>query len=184
MVSLIIILILVFGFLRGLKRGFILQLMHLTGFIIAFIVAALFYRKLASHVSLWVPYPDIGDDSLWAIFLNTLPLEAAFYNAIAFAIIFFATKIVLQIIASMLDTLANLPVLRSINKILGAALGFIEVYLVTFIVLFILALVPIGSLQTHIKSSFLATLIVEHTPILSKLLQSLWFTEVLTKFYS
>ena len=184
MVSLIIILILIFGFFRGLKRGFILQLMHLTGFIVAFIVAALYYRKLASYVSLWVPYPDIGDDSLWAIFLNTLPLEAAFYNGIAFAIIFFGTKIVLQIVASMLDSLANLPVLRSINKILGAALGFIEVYLVTFIILFILALVPVGSIQTHIKSSFLETLIVEHTPILSNLLESLWFTEVLSKFYS
>ena len=47
MVSLIIILILIFGFFRGLKRGFILQLMHLAGFIIAFIVAALYFRELA-----------------------------------------------------------------------------------------------------------------------------------------
>lgn len=184
MVSLIIILILVFGFFRGLKRGFILQLMHLTGFIIAFIVAALYFRKLASIVALWIPYPDIGDDSLWAVFLNTMPLEDAFYNAIAFAIIFFGTKIILQIIASMLDSLANLPVLRSINKILGAVLGFLEIYFITFIILFILALVPIGSIQTHIKSSFLATLIVEHTPFLSNALKSLWFTEVLSKFYS
>ena len=116
------------------------------------------------------------------VFLNTMPLENAFYNGIAFAIIFFGTKIILQIVASMLDFVANLPVLRSINKILGAVLGFIEVYLVTFLVLFILALVPIGTIQTYIKSSFLATLIVEHTPYLSNALKSLWFTEVLVNF--
>lgn len=180
MISLVIILVLIFGVLRGLKRGFVLQLMHFASFIISFVVAVIFFRDLAEHLALWIPYPDLGDDSLWGIFLHTMPLENAFYNGISFAIIFFATKIILQIITSMLDFLANLPVLRSVNKLLGAVLGFFEVYLVTFIVLFILALIPVGSIQTHISSSLLATLIVEHTPFLSDALQSLWFTEVLS----
>jgi len=180
MISIIILLVLIFGFFMGLKRGFILQLMHLVGFIIAFVVASLYFRKLASQLPYWIPYPDIGSDQIWAVFLNSMPLENAFYNAIAFAIIFFATKIILQIIASMLDFLANLPVLRSVNKILGAILGFVEVYFITFIILFVLALLPIESIQVKIKSSFLATLIVDHTPILSKAMESLWFTEVLS----
>lgn len=164
----------------GLKRGFILQLMHLVGFIISFIVASLYFRKLASHLSLWIPYPELNNDSTWALFLNSMPLENAFYNAIAFALIFFVTKIILQIIASMLDFVANLPVLRSLNKILGAVLGFVEVYFITFIILFILALLPVEAIQVRIKSSFLATLIVEHTPFLSKAMKNLWFTDVLS----
>ena len=173
MISIIILLVLIFGFFMGLKRGFVLQLMHLVGFIIAFVVASLYFRKLASQLPYWIPYPDIGSDQIWAVFLNSMPLENAFYNAIAFAIIFFATKIILQIIASMLD-------FRSVNKILGAILGFVEVYFITFIILFVLALLPIESIQVKIKSSFLATLIVDHTPILSKAMESLWFTEVLS----
>lgn len=180
MFSIIILLVLLFGFLIGLKRGFILQVMHLIGYIASFIIATLFFRKLASHLALWIPYPDLASDSLWAIFLNSQPLENAFYNAISFAIIFFATKIILQIIASMLDSLANLPILRQVNKLLGALLGFVEVYLIVFIVLYILALVPVASIQTKIKSSFLATLIVEYTPILSRLVEKLWFTDLLT----
>lgn len=180
MFSIIILLVLLFGFLIGLKRGFILQLMHLIGYVASFIVASLLFRKLASHLALWIPYPDLGSDSLWAIFLSSQPLENAFYNAISFAIIFFATKIILQIIASMLDSLANLPILRQVNKLLGAILGFVEVYLIVFIILYILALVPIESIQTKIKSSFLATLIVEYTPILSKLMEKMWFTDLLT----
>ena len=46
MLDLIILIILGFGFLIGLKRGFILQIIHLTGFIIAFIIAYLYYDQL------------------------------------------------------------------------------------------------------------------------------------------
>lgn|SRR5690625_629863 len=182
MISLIILLILMFGFFMGLKRGFILQLMHLTGFIIAFIVATIYYKKLATHLSLWIPYPDIGDSTIWAIFNSTMPLENAFYNGIAFILIFFITKIVLQIIASMLDFLARLPVLRSINKLLGSVLGFLEMYLIMFVILFVLALAPIDKIQTKIDGSFIAKLIIERTPFLSNGLESLWFTEMLSKF--
>jgi len=182
MISIIILIVLIFGFLMGLKRGFILQLMHLVGFIISFIIAGLYFKKLASHLSLWIPYPELNNDSVWAVFLNSMPLENAFYNAIAFVIIFFITKIILQIIASMLDFLANIPVLRPINKLLGAVLGFVEVYFITFIILFVLALLPIEAIQVKIKSSFLATLIVEYTPFLSSAMKNLWFTEVLSIF--
>lgn len=181
MISLIILLILLFGFFMGLKRGFVLQLMHLCSFIIAFIIATIYYKKLAGHLSLWIPYPDLGDNTIWAVFNSTMPLENAFYNGIAFVIIFFATKIILQIIASMLDFLASLPVLRSINKLLGSILGFLEVYLILFVILFLAALVPIEAVQTRVEGSFIAKLMIEHTPFLSSGIESLWFTEMLSK---
>lgn len=183
MVSFIIFVALLFGLLMGLRRGFVLQLLHLTGFFISFIIATIYYKKLASHISLWIPYPELSGDSAWAVFLNTMPLENAFYNAISFAIIFFITKMILQVIAYMLDFLARFPVLRSLNKLLGAGLGFVEVYIITFILLFILALVPVTVIQEKLASSFLAKLIVQHTPILSSLIESLWFTDTLSQLF-
>lgn len=174
MMNLILIIILIFGLFMGLKRGFILQAMHLTGYIISFIVAALYYDKLAGKLSLWIPYPDISDESLWAGFLQSMPLENAFYNAISFAIIFFAVKIIMQIIASMLDFVSAIPILGSINKLLGAALGFVEVYVLLFVVLFILALTPLTQIQNWMNDSSVAMFIVEKTPILSKKIMSLW----------
>lgn len=176
MTNIILIGLLILGFLIGLKRGFILQAFHLIGFITAFVIAAIYYDNLAKKLALWIPYPDLANDSLWADFLKALPLENAFYNAIAFAIIFFATKIVLQIIASMLDFVASLPILNSINKLLGAFLGFVEVYLIAFIILYILALTPIESIQSWLNDSSIALNIVENTPILSEKIKSLWFT--------
>src|SRR5699024_9057416 len=120
-------------------------------------------------------------EQAWAMFINSMPMENAFYNAIAFAIIFFATKVVLQIIASMLDFVARLPILRHLNSILGSIFGFVEVYLILFILLYIVALLPLELIQRKLADSFVATLIVEHTPFLSHAFESMWFTEMLGK---
>lgn len=178
MIDIILLVLLIIGFFIGLKRGFILQLLHLVGFIGAFIVASIYYDELASRLALWIPYPELPDGSGWADFLKSLPLEGAFYNAVAFAIIFFVVKFILQIIASMLDFVADLPILSSINKLLGAVLGFIEIYLLLFIVLYILALTPLAEIQSWINDSSVALFILEHTPLLSEKVKELWFTQV------
>lgn len=178
MVSIIILIVLFFGLLMGLRRGFVLQLVHLVGFLISFIVASIFYKKLAVQLSMWIPYPELSQDSTWAIFLNTMPLENAFYNGVSFAIIFTIVKVVLQTIAYMIDFVASIPLLRSINKLLGAGLGFIEMYVITFFVLFMLALLPIAYVQDKINGSFMAKLMIQHTPVLSSLMESILFTPI------
>jgi uncharacterized membrane protein required for colicin V production len=178
MFDFIIIVLLIFGVLIGFRRGFILQLFHLVGFIIAFIVAVKYYHVVGERLALWIPYPELSSDNAWADFLQSLPLENGFYNAIAFALIFFAVKIILHIIASMLDFVASLPVLHSMNKLLGAVLGFVEIYLILFIILYIMALTPIGGVQTWMNNSSVALLIIENTPYLSEKVKDLWFTSM------
>lgn len=180
MVNLILIVLLLFGFLMGLKRGFVLQVFHLVGFIGSFIIAILYYKDLASKISLWIPYPNISGEGSWAVFLDNLPLETAFYNAVSFILIFLASKIILQIIASMLDFVSYIPLLSTINKFGGAILGFLEVYLYVFILLYILALTPVMAIQTRIQDSSIALFIIEHTPYLSDKMRSLWFTDLVS----
>ncbi|MFS0865210.1 CvpA family protein [Fredinandcohnia sp. 179-A 10B2 NHS] len=167
MFDLILIIILLLGFIIGIKRGFILQIVHLTGFIVAFIVAYLYYDELTPKLILWIPYPTFGEAETMKFLFESTNLETAYYRAIAFAIIFFATKFTMQIVGSMLDFLANLPILKQINGLGGGLLGFIEVYLIVFIVLYIGALVPVELVQAHINDSFMAKMIVQHTPIFS-----------------
>ncbi|QVY60608.1 CvpA family protein [Cytobacillus gottheilii] len=174
MLDLFIIVILLFGFLVGLKRGFILQLIHLTGFIIAFIVARMYYEPLSEKLTLWVPYPNFGSDSTMQMFFANDNLEDAYYRAIAFAIIFFAVKVLLQIIGSMLDFVASLPIIKQLNIWAGGILGFIEVYLIMFIILYIAALVPIAGMQTYFNDSFMVDLIVNHSPVLSETIKDMW----------
>ncbi|MDQ0270055.1 CvpA family protein [Cytobacillus purgationiresistens] len=173
MLDLAIIIILIFGFFMGLRRGFILQLIHFVGFIVAFIAARMYYETLAPKLTLWIPYPNFGSDSNLQIFGST-NLEDAYYRAIAFAIIFFAVKILLQIIGSMLDFVASLPILKQLNVWAGGILGFIEVYLIMFIILYIAALLPITILQNALNTSFMANLLIENTPIFSQMIKDLW----------
>ncbi|MGE7120073.1 CvpA family protein [Peribacillus sp. NPDC046944] len=177
MLDLAILAILLIGVLIGLKRGFILQLVHMTGFIVAFIIAYVFYGDLAPNLKMWIPFPSIGDSSTLNMFFESVGLETAYYNAIAFAIVFFATKILWQMIGSMLNFITYLPILKQLNRWGGAILGFAEVYLIMFIILYIGALLPMDSIQEPLTGSFLAESIVKHTPFLSEQVEDLWFNK-------
>jgi uncharacterized membrane protein required for colicin V production len=178
MINLVILLILVIGFFVGLKRGFTLQLIHITGFIIAFIIAYMYFKDLAPHLKLWIPYPALDDNNSIAMLLKGINLETAYYRAIAFAIIFFAVKIILHIIGSALDFVARLPIIKPLNIWAGGILGFVEVYLIIFILLYIAALLPIDSIQTSLDQSFIAKGIIKNTPFLSKQIEEWWITNI------
>ncbi|MBT2716327.1 CvpA family protein [Bacillus sp. ISL-57] len=178
MLDLAILAILLIGLLIGLKRGFILQAVHMTGFIVAFIAAYVFYGDLAPNLKLWIPFPTMGDSSTLNMFFDTVGLDTAYYNAIAFAIIFFAAKILWQMIGSMLNFITHLPILKQLNRWGGGILGFLEVYLIMFIILYIAAMLPMDSIQKPLTGSFLAESIVKHTPFLSEQVKELWFHDV------
>lgn len=174
MLDLVIIILLVLGVLVGLRRGLILQVVHLTGFIVAYIVAYNFYDDLAPKLKLWIPYPQMGDGQGVISFFSGNNLEEAYYRAIAFIILFFGTKIVMQIFGSMLDFVASIPVLKQINRLAGGIFGFLEVYLILFILLFVGGLLPMSNVQTALNHSMLSNSIVHHTPVLSDKLNELW----------
>ena len=178
MLDLAVLAILLIGFIVGLKRGFILQTIHLAGFIAAFIVAYIYYDQLAPKLTLWIPYPNLGSNSTLNLLFENANLEDAYYRAIAFAAIFFAVKILLQIIGSMLDFVAHLPVLKQLNVWAGGFLGFVEVYLLLFIVLYIAALLPIQAIQGPLNDSILAENIIKNTPVFSQQIKQLWIEYV------
>jgi uncharacterized membrane protein required for colicin V production len=174
MLSLLLIILLITSFFIGFRRGFVLQLIHLTGFIIAFIVAYRYYSDLAVHIRLWIPYPQFPSDNPAFMLIDAFNGEHVYYSGIAFAILFFGTKIAMQIIGSMFDFLAHLPILNVINGWLGGILCFLEVLLILVVVLHIAALLPVELVQATLKESTLAKLILDYTPILSNQLKELW----------
>jgi uncharacterized membrane protein required for colicin V production len=175
MLDIAILVIFLIGFFVGLKRGLILQFIHLVGFIVAFVIAAMYYDKLAPKLTLWVPYPNLDTETPLQYIFKGNNLEDAFYRAIAFAAIFFSVKIFLQIIGTMLDFIAHIPILKQLNTLAGGFLGVIEVYLLIFIVLYIAALLPLEFIQEPIKDSTFAKAIINHTPIFSKQIKEMWF---------
>lgn len=175
MLDIILLLIFAGSLLVGLKRGFIVQAIHLSSFFIALLVAYIYYKPLAEKFVLWVPYPGITQDSSMTLILDSLDVDQTFYRIIAFAVIFFVVKLAMQILASVFDFLKYFPILNSVNRVLGAALCFVEFYFILFIIMYVLALIPISSVQNLMGSSIIANLMLEHTPILSKIVQNWWY---------
>jgi len=178
MLDILILVLLLAGLFVGAKRGLIVQLIHMTGFIIALFVAYTYYKPLAEKFVLWIPYPAVDSDSTLTIAIDRLDLDQTFYQLIAFALIFFIIKFTLQLVASMFDFLKYLPVLGFVSKIAGAILGFIEFYIILFIVLYVLALLPIAPFQNLMTNSILANYLLEHTPFLSETVKEWWYIYV------
>lgn len=175
MIDLLILFVLLLSIVIGIKRGFVSQLINLASFLIGLIVAVIYYKPLAQKFVLWIPYPGFTDNSTMTLVLDSLDVDRTFYRVLAFALIFFAVKFAVQIVFSMFDFLTYLPVLNSLNRVLGAVLCFIEFYLLLFIVLYVLALIPVEWIQLRMSRSILGALILEHTPIITAIFQNWWY---------
>lgn len=181
LLNMIILLLLLIGFFVGFRRGLVLQLVHLTGFIIAFVVAWMFFRDFADVLELWIPYPAAMGESKIFSTIENLDLQAAYYQAIAFVLLFLAVKIVLHILGTMLNFLAELPLLRSVNHLTGGLLGFAEIYLILFLLLYVGALTPMDAIQSSIDRSVVAQSMIERTPVFSEMLRTLWIDWIIIR---
>ena len=61
MLDLFILLILIISLIIGAKRGLIVQLIHIGSFLVALVVAIIYYKPLADKFVLWIPYPGFTD---------------------------------------------------------------------------------------------------------------------------
>lgn len=175
MLDILIVLLLLGGLITGFRRGLIVQLIHMTGFLIALIVAYAYYNKLAEKFVLWIPYPGVTAGTKLSFSIDQLDLDQTFYRLLAFVLIFLVVKFGLQLIASMFDFLKYLPVLGFLTRIAGAVFGFIEFYILIFLVLYLAIMLPIGFIQNYIDNSILAGQMFEHTPILSEMVKNWWY---------
>lgn len=157
-VSLIIIILLIFGFLLGFKRGFTYQLIKMIGIFAVLFLSIIFKDELGLFLL-----------NNFDIFNLNSTISIIIYQSISFIILFFVFNLILRIIlkisASFEKILKATIILGIPSKILGGILGFIEYYIYIFLILMILSL-PIFNL--NIKSSELANFMLNKTPIISK----------------
>lgn len=166
---------LILGVLSGYRRGIVLQLVHIAGLIFAFVVALRYYQPIGDELRLLVPFPQLSEGSGISILNEEYGREMVFYRGIAFAGLFILTKIVAQIIGSMLDFLANLPILNFFNQWLGAFFGFIEAVVIIVVLLHFASLIQWDFLQAALNNSSLAQWFFNSTPVISERLVE-WFT--------
>lgn len=157
-VSLIIIILLIFGFLLGFKRGFTYQLIKMLGVFIVLFLSIILKDELGLFLL----------NSFDVLKLNS-SISIIIYQSIAFIILFIVFNLILRIILKISATFEKLLkatiILGIPSKILGGLLGFVEYYIYIFLILIVVSL-PIFNL--NIKNSGVASFILNKTPIISK----------------
>lgn len=159
--DIIILIMLLYGLLSGLMRGGVLQLFSLIGFVIALILARLFSPDLA--------------DIIHSIISTNNDTWSLFYNVISFILIFIVVQLIIKKVANLLNIVTKLPVIGFFNRILGALLGFVQMYLVAFVVILILFLTPMEDVKDLIEESQVAKYMINSTPVISDYFKNMWF---------
>jgi membrane protein required for colicin V production len=125
--DLFFIIVLSFFFIRGVFRGFILELTMVIGLIVGYLFA--------------ISYLSIATTFL-AKYLASVPVSVL--NIMSFVAIFVATNLFLRFIAGIVTKTLKFAMLGWMNKLLGGIFGVCKSVLVLSIIILIIDLVPFG----------------------------------------
>ncbi len=173
-VDLIIIALFVIGAVVGYIRGFIKQLLSMVGLVAAFIAAFVFHDELSPWLAEWVPISEKVTVPELALAMDLFDLESYLYNAGAFLLIFLVVKFGLSLVGQLLHVLSKLPVINMVNKWSGALLASVEVFILVYIVIHILFVLPFDKVQALTEQSIVAQTISTQVPALAGKLHEVW----------
>lgn len=165
-IDVIIVLIVLFFGILGLKRGLIKEVVSFIGFFIVFVLSFMLKNPLSKIMYSYLPFFKFSGILKGTAFINIL-----FYEIISFFIILSLFSIVLKLLvfaSSVFEKLLRATVILSMpSKILGLIVGFIEGVSWSFIILYILSL-PIINIP-ELKNSKTREYVLKNTPVLSNL---------------
>ncbi|UJF34461.1 CvpA family protein [Paenibacillus hexagrammi] len=169
-----VIAIAVLGLLIGFLRGFIAQIISISGFVLAYIVAFCFYKNVSPVLRSALPVPAYESYQQYEFIVKGLNLDTYVFNAVSFALLFFGTKLGISLIGKTLHIIAKMPGLNAINRWTGALLGLVEALLIVVIAVNVLTITPSDMLQRELAGSVIAPYCINEFPQLAGKLQELW----------
>ncbi|APU70917.1 colicin V biosynthesis protein [Companilactobacillus crustorum] len=180
MLSLLLILLLIYGFYIGARRGLAMEAFYAVGYAIFFCLALVSFRGLGPKFEMLVPYPSANLGSEFAFFSTKVGMELdnAFYRAFAFIFVCFIGWIVIRFAGLYMKKLTYFPMYNDVNLLSGGIIGFIVTYITIFMVLLLLAMIPVTGIQHALEHSFIASTMIKSTPVLTALLSNLWIGAV------
>lgn len=169
-VDIIIIVSIVLGVLIGFVRGFFKETVIFIGTILVVVLAFVLKNPLSL-----ILYKNLPFFKFKGIFEGISTLNILIYEILAFIIAIAILSIALTIIikiSGIIEKILKLTIVLALpSKLLGAIVGFIQSIVVLYVFLFLLSL-PILRVP-YIKDSKYAQMILEKTPVISKVTDGL-----------
>lgn len=157
MITLIIVLLLILAFRFGLKRGLLMTLLSVAGYVIVFLLAIFLAKPMGTALATMMP-------ALWK---NSI-FSGMFYNVLAFWIIAIVGSIIYRFLARTVNGITKLPLISQVNAFAGATLSTILMYVVIFFALLLMAAWPSQNVRATVQQSTVAEWILKKTPVISQ----------------
>lgn len=168
-VDIFIVLFIIMGGIIGFKHGAIREGTKFIGLFVIIIVSFILKDKLMVML-----YENLPFFNFFGLIKGIDAINVLFYQLISFLVIFAAFMFVLKVlivITGLVEWILKMTVFLSLpSKLIGIFVGALEYYVYVFIVLYVLNM-PIFNLSYVSESNF-GTEILEHTPILSGLVDN------------
>ena len=181
MISLLLLLVLAWGFYIGYRRGLLLQLYYLISAMASAFMAGQFYKGLGEQFHLLLPYanPQEGQGTFFFPSDQLFQLDKVFYAGIGFLLVFTAFYCIGRLLGLFLNLVPS-KILDGKYYRIGA--GVLSVGVALFVLqmmLTILATVPLQIVQNSLENSFVARHIIQSIPITTGLIKQLWVTKLI-----
>jgi len=124
-IDVVILIIILLFTIRGLFRGFILELSTLIGLVIGYLAAITYIGFLSALLQSFIP-----------------SAPASVLNIISFSLIFIGINILLKLAANLVTKTLKFAMLGWLNRLLGGLFGFVKSILILSIAVFLISLVP------------------------------------------
>lgn len=175
----LILLVLLWTFYTGWRRGIIGQIVYFIGYGLSFVVASQYYEVLGEKLQLWIPYPEaaLNQNMLFYQANQVLNLDQSFYAAMGFMTIMAIGWLLTHFIGVFFRSRGQ-GIVSHLNRFIGAIVNMIFGYIGIFLILYVLTLLPVDSIQTQLAQSQLAQWMIENTPALSEWIYTWWITNV------
>jgi membrane protein required for colicin V production len=124
-IDIFILIFIAFFFVRGLFRGFVIELTALIGLVLGYFIAISYVGVITTLIL--AKFPD---------------LPASAVKIIIFAILFVATNVLLKLVAQMITKTLKFAMLGWLNRWLGAVFGMLKSILILCIIVLIIDFLP------------------------------------------
>lgn len=177
--TILILIVLLWTFYTGWRRGMVGQLVYFIGYAITFFIATQKYEIVGQKLELWIPYPEAALNQTMTFYSSDmlLKLSHSFYAAMGFMLIMFIGWVLTHFIGIFFRSHRRNFIGR-INRLCGGVLNMIFGYIGLFLILYVLTFIPINAIQLQLAQSPLAQWMIRNTPLLSEWIYQWWIVNI------
>lgn len=174
-VDLIILLVILLFMLVGYRRGLIKTIFSVIGYFIityfSILLAPVLSKILIINFEIDKTLLNFvtNNEKFFSIISDEIlqNIVGRIVNVIAFVILFIVLKLIFHLIVSVLNNIANLPILSTVNKLGGLLLGTLEGIVIIYLIILMVNWIPTeycNNLSILVDNSFLGSSINYYVP--------------------